>query len=296
MSPQHLPETTRRMFGLHVLLTIHFVDHQATHLEERHGTELSQEAVDVANRATQLLAKASISQLRGGRPCALRWPRGPHAHSLGLEAQRLPSSPPFAVAPRGSGAPLPARHTAFVGALRRKPPRLSGACATCRCAGSALDASLPSKVASCAARRQRRTLRLRLRSRLKSCGWGRTGDWTTPRPARLPRPCGGHAGAWRTFGSAMAPAQAARRPAGSGSDPSPRPSQGWERVAPCRHRGRSLRLRAPPNGERQVLRPRVKAEPFGWPRGQPGPGLLRATWREAHCDFSAAAHSSTLTA
>lgn len=65
----------------------------------------------------------------------------------------------FAVAPSGSGAPLPARHTAFVGASRRKPPRLSGACATCRCAGSALDASPPSRVASCAARRQRRTSR-----------------------------------------------------------------------------------------------------------------------------------------
>jgi hypothetical protein len=60
MSPQHLPETTRRMFGLHVLLMIHLVNHQEAHLEEMHGAELSQEAVDVANRATKMLAQAGI--------------------------------------------------------------------------------------------------------------------------------------------------------------------------------------------------------------------------------------------
>lgn len=62
-----------------------------------------------------------------------------------------------------------------------------------------------------------------------------------------------------------------------GASSSPRPSQGRVRVALYRHRGLPLRLQAPPNGERQVLRPRVKAEPFGWPGGQPGHSDLRGS-------------------
>lgn len=46
------------------------------------------------------------------------------------------------------GAAACTNHRLDVGGTRRKP---SGACATCRCAGSALDASSPSRVASRAA-------------------------------------------------------------------------------------------------------------------------------------------------
>jgi len=60
MSPQHLPESTRRMFGLHVLLMLHLVNYWAYHLEEQHDEELSQEAIDVANQAFLLLARAAV--------------------------------------------------------------------------------------------------------------------------------------------------------------------------------------------------------------------------------------------
>lgn len=62
------------------------------------------------------------------------------------------------------------------------------------------------------------------------------------------------------------------RCAGSGSKPIPPLFPGKGRVALCRHRGLPLRLQAPPNGERRVLRCRVKTEPCGW-LGQPGLGF-----------------------
>lgn len=62
------------------------------------------------------------------------------------------------------------------------------------------------------------------------------------RGCRLPRPC---VGLRRSFGSAPAPAGAARCPHGSGSNPSPRPSQGRERVALCRQRCQAINGQTP---------------------------------------------------
>ena len=229
-----------------------------------------------------LFLSTSTRARRGGP----RRRRAPTATSLGSETQRLPSSPLFAVAPRGSGAPLPARHTAFVGASRRKPPRLSGACAKCRCAGSALDASPPSRVASCAGAWSAADLTP------GGCGPGSgraagAASALGPRldlhgsPGALQRP---HWGGAR-FRVSPGACRCCPLSCGSGSNPSPRPSQRRGRVALCRHRGLPLRLQAPPNGERQVLRPRVKAEPFGWPGGQPRHGCSTQRSSSSSCRF-----------
>lgn len=85
-----------------------------------------------------------------------------------------------------------------------------------------------------------------LRSRFRSRNWGCAGAWTAPRPARPPRPCSGHAGAWRTFGSAPAPAGAARCPAAAApAHPPALPREGSE--SPSAVSGaRPLRLQTPP--------------------------------------------------
>jgi hypothetical protein len=176
---------------------------------------------------------ASISQLRGGRPCALRWPRG-HTHTrwawrpsvsrrrlcslsrpVAQERRCLHATPPSSARRAGShpGCRAPVQRAVALAlrwTLRRHPGWLP-----------ALRAGSGGPHA------------WRLRSRLKSCGWGRTSAWTAPRPARLPRPCGGHAGAWRTSGSASAPAGPARCPAAAApTHPPALPRKGASRPLP----------------------------------------------------------------
>ncbi len=60
MSPQHIPESTRRLFGLHVLLMIHLVEHQGLHLADFLGIDVANEAIEAANQSLQLLARAGV--------------------------------------------------------------------------------------------------------------------------------------------------------------------------------------------------------------------------------------------
>lgn len=159
----------------------------------------------------------------GGRTCALEAARA--ARTLcGLDALRLPSL-----------APLPALRTSYVGAPRRKPPRLSGACSTwpllSLCAGrfAAIQGGF-------------------LRSRFGSGGphaYGcgpvtlvRVGAHQPLGPGlrgcRLPRPCSGPTGVGRAYGSAPAPAGTARCPAAA-APTHPPALHGRGRVALCRH-------------------------------------------------------------
>ncbi len=58
LSPQHIPEGTRRLFALHTLLLLHFAEHQAEHYHERHGLESTDEEVQSVERALILLEQA----------------------------------------------------------------------------------------------------------------------------------------------------------------------------------------------------------------------------------------------
>lgn len=60
LSPQHIPGATRRLFGLHVFLMLHLVDHQSVHLADLHTVELLPEAVEAANHALRILARTGI--------------------------------------------------------------------------------------------------------------------------------------------------------------------------------------------------------------------------------------------
>ena len=187
----------------------------------------------------------------GGRPCALRWPRG-HTHTrcawrpsvsrrrpcslsrpVAQERRCLHATPPSSARRAGSGGPH-----------------------ACGCGpGSGRAAGAASA----------------LGPRLDLHG----------SPGALQRP---HWGGAR-FRVSPGACRCCPLSCGSGSNPSPRPSQRRGRVALCRHRGLPLRLQAPPNGERQVLRPRVKAEPFGWPGGQPRHGCSTQRSSSSSCRF-----------
>lgn len=87
--------------------------------------------------------------------------------------------------------------------------------------------------------------------------------WDRPRCRRLRRrasACWGR----RSFGSAPAPAGTDRCPHGSGSNPSPRPSQRG-RVALCRLRCQSLRLLAPPKASVDGRAAAPRPGPHEWP-------------------------------
>ena len=58
LSPQHIPETTRRLFALHTLLALHFTEHQAEHYHECHGVQPTQEEAQHVERALVLLMQA----------------------------------------------------------------------------------------------------------------------------------------------------------------------------------------------------------------------------------------------
>lgn len=60
MSPQHIPESTRRLFGLHVLLMLHLVEHQEMQLQDLHGIALADEAAEASHQSLQLLAQAGV--------------------------------------------------------------------------------------------------------------------------------------------------------------------------------------------------------------------------------------------
>lgn len=58
LSPQHIPDTTRRLFALHTLLLLHFAEHQAEHYHEHHGLESTDEEIQSIERALVLLRQA----------------------------------------------------------------------------------------------------------------------------------------------------------------------------------------------------------------------------------------------
>lgn len=83
-----------------------------------------------------------------------------------------------------------------------------------------------------------------LRSRNPRAAGAATAPWPGLRGLRLPRRCVGPLGR-ALLRVSTAPAGAARCPLGSGSNPSPRPSQGRERVALCRQRCQAFNGQAP---------------------------------------------------
>ncbi len=60
LSPQHIPETTRRLFALHTLLVLHFTEHQAEHHYECHSLKSTEEEVQYVERALTLLMQAGV--------------------------------------------------------------------------------------------------------------------------------------------------------------------------------------------------------------------------------------------
>ena len=179
----------------------------------------------------------------GGRTGALRR-LGPHAPSTGWtpfvtrQGRRCLHEPP---------------------PERRRPAQEATPCAgqraSCRCALRA-GRSPSHRVASCAALRQRRNSRPLARSafpvQVARLGSRRRLDRasTCPAPSALRWP------RWGVAHLRVSPGAGRCCPlsCGSGSNPSPRPSQGRERVALCRQRCMPLRPHAPPSAsvERHV--------------------------------------------
>jgi hypothetical protein len=196
----------------------------------------------------------------GGRTGALRR-LGPHAPSTGWT--------PFVTRHwrRCLHEPPPERRR-----LAQEATPCAGQRASCRCALRA-GRSPSHRVASCAALRQRRTSRLRLRSRNHRAPGGA--------PALGPRfdGSGSHGAAsarWggRSFASAPAPAGAARCPAAAApTHPPALPREGSESPSAvsgashfaCRHRPRRASSGTPPRQGRAL---RVASRP-AWTRGSP---------------------------
>lgn len=68
LSPQHVPETTRRLFGMHTLLLLHLTEHQALDDHEVHGLESTAENIQAVSRALQLLKSAGIIEVMSTLP------------------------------------------------------------------------------------------------------------------------------------------------------------------------------------------------------------------------------------
>lgn len=60
LSPQHVPGTARRLFGLHTLLLLHLAEHQARDHHEDHGLEATAEDIEAVSRSLQLLKSAGV--------------------------------------------------------------------------------------------------------------------------------------------------------------------------------------------------------------------------------------------
>jgi hypothetical protein len=60
LSPQHVPGTTRRLFGMHILLLLHLAEHQALDHHEVHGLESTAEDIQTVSRVLQLLNSAGV--------------------------------------------------------------------------------------------------------------------------------------------------------------------------------------------------------------------------------------------
>lgn len=132
--------------------------------------------------------------------------------------------------------------------------------------GSRIGRSPSSPASRCAARRCASCSTARLTPGGCGPGSGRAAGAASElgRPARHPgalqRPHWGSALTGQPRRFSMLPAVLRQR-----LQPIHPPFHVKERVVFGRHRGLPLRLHAPPNGERRVLRHGVKAWPFGWP-------------------------------
>jgi hypothetical protein len=58
LSPQHIPEGTRRLFALHTLLLLNFAEHQAEHYQENHNMESTEDELQSFEQALALLRQA----------------------------------------------------------------------------------------------------------------------------------------------------------------------------------------------------------------------------------------------
>ena len=60
LSPQHVPGTTRRLFGMQTLLLLHLAEHQALDHHEVHGLESTAEDIQAVSGALKLLKSAGV--------------------------------------------------------------------------------------------------------------------------------------------------------------------------------------------------------------------------------------------
>lgn len=60
LSPQHIPGVTKRLFGLHTLLLLHFFEHQVAYYVEQHSVGVTEDEQAQFAHAVELLRAADI--------------------------------------------------------------------------------------------------------------------------------------------------------------------------------------------------------------------------------------------